>query len=498
MRAYIALTAALVSATAGAQTPTETPPPTPVVLPREPIAGYSGGTFFLKDPNDWFVVFPKARVHIDWYNFLNRGDLPAGVENNSSSDPRPRNTIFLRRARVGVGGTIAKHWDYTIEGEFASAPVNGQYGNIADAFVIMDYSDYIKVQAGQFNSNFMLENRTSNRIIHYMERSIAVRSVGSPQNKDLGGQVFGWLPKHLAYYSFGLYNGESVQNIRNQDNNLLILARGFVAPFATLAQGKRQWLEHVWVGGSFWWQKSTNLGGPVGGNVGGAAQNDLPGMTTQGGVTFLPTNYRNGADAMGNTVRAHLVPNGETIKGAVEVNLPVTTRLGARFELVYESQHLNQYNDVNAVNALIKRNRVQAGLLEGTALYAEVWGWVIGDHSVMGMGGLSTATRVKPFKVSPEPKWGLQLLAKYENVNLRLSGLPQGVDAMGMAKDDPAVGNYLVHTFEFGVNAWFTKHIRLTGNYVMNYIDGDAGNVKSNYFYRRAEHELLFRLQLAI
>ena len=43
-------------------------------------------------------------------------------------------------------------------------------------------------------------------------------------------------------------------------------------------------------------------------------------------------------------------------------------------------------------------------------------------------------------------------------------------------------------------NAWGTKHVRLTCNYLFNYFDGDAKNMKSNFFLSAREHELLFRL----
>jgi hypothetical protein len=61
-----------------------------------PLAGYANGSFFLRDPHDWFVLFPKGRLQVDWYNFLNRGDVPAGVTPNTSHDPRPKDTNYLR------------------------------------------------------------------------------------------------------------------------------------------------------------------------------------------------------------------------------------------------------------------------------------------------------------------------------------------------------------------------------------------------------------------
>src|SRR3954466_4608819 len=43
--------------------------PPAVAPPPEPIGGYTNGGFYLRDPHDWFVIFPKGRLQVDWYNF---------------------------------------------------------------------------------------------------------------------------------------------------------------------------------------------------------------------------------------------------------------------------------------------------------------------------------------------------------------------------------------------------------------------------------------------
>src|SRR6185369_6219057 len=164
------------------------------VPPPASIAGYTNSGFFIRDPKEWFVLMPKGRLHMDWYNFLNRGDVPSGVDPNSSKDPRPRNTIFLRRARLEVQGTIVGHFDFSIGGEFSNAPGLGSSGSVTDAFIIVDYLSFLKLQVGQFDAPFTLENRTSDKYFDFMERSLAVRAFGVPFNKEIGGMIFGWLP----------------------------------------------------------------------------------------------------------------------------------------------------------------------------------------------------------------------------------------------------------------------------------------------------------------
>jgi hypothetical protein len=78
-------------------------------------------------------------------------------------------------------------------------------------------------------------------------------------------------------------------------------------------------------------------------------------------------------------------------------------------------------------------------------------------------------------------------------------GLPPAYDAAQKAKSDPAAGGYRVHVAEVGLNAWILKHVRVTTNYVFNYFDGDAPNIKSNIYYRKnGLHELHFRLAVQL
>lgn len=486
----------LCASVAEAQTAPPAPPPTPATAMREPLAGYANGNFYLRDPNDWFVLFPKGRMHIDWYNFLNRGDPPSGVEPNSSRDPRPRDTLFIRRARAEVQGTIFKHFDFHIAGEFANVPGAGSSGSVADAYVIVNYFDWMQLEVGQFDVPFTLENRISNKYFDFMERSVAIRAFAVPSDKDQGAFLFGWLPQHVAYYSLGAINGVG-QNFRNQDNHAALIGRAFIAPLAPLAHGRR-WMEDIWAGGSFWWRANTNLGGSVTPNPGGAAQNDLPSMTTQGGFGFFSSNYANGRDAAGNTLRAHLVPAGDTVKWAVEANLPIK-KIGLRFELAHQSIDLAEYNDSNPGNATFTRSGpLYGGRLEGTGYYVEVFGWLLGDVNYLETPGLQTAPHIRKFAVAKEPQWGLMLAAKYEHVGFDVNGLRSQTDAMGTITPDPGQGHYQIDVFELGVNAWATKHVRMTANYVLNYIDGDSANVKRSFYYQKAEHELLFRLAIAL
>jgi hypothetical protein len=472
-----------------------------------PLAGYANGSFFLRDPHDWFVLFPKGRLQVDWYNFLNRGDVPAGVVPNSSGDPRPKDTLFVRRARIELQGTFIGHFDFHIAGEFTTTPATGSLGALADAYLIADYLSFLKIQAGQFDAPFSLENRTADKYIDFIERGPSVRYLAVPANKELGAMAWGWLPKQIAYYSIGIFNGD-LQNFKNQDNWGTVMGRAFVAPVAWLpAAEKNKWMRDIEVGASFWWQHEGNLGGAIGGASGGT-QNDLTPMSTTGGFGFFSTNYNVATDGAGNNIRAHLVPSGSTLKWAVEARIPVW-KFGVQGELVHVSQDLLSYYDsVNVPNAMtgkwsggpFSRSAPKAGgNLDGYGGYIEAFAWILGDVNFLETPGLEPMPHIKTFAPAKEPMWGLRVLARYERVSLNVSGLPGLVDpTSGTTTGDAAVGNYKLDTFGLGLDAWGTRHVRLTVNYFMNRIDGDSPLVSKNLFYRRAEHELLFRFAVAL
>jgi hypothetical protein len=491
---------------AGAPT-VEEPPPV------SPLAGYANGSFFLRDPHDWFVLFPKGRLQIDSYFFANRGDPPP-TGTNSPADARPKDTIFVRRARAEIQGTFLGHFDFSIAGEFATVPPAGGYGTFTDCFIIVDYLPYLKLQAGVYDAPFTQENRTSDKYIDFMERSLAVRAFGVPSNKENGAMIWGWLPKSVAYYSLGIFNGDS-QFYKNQDNNFALIGRAFVAPVAWMSLADRpsfSWLKRIEVGASVWYQRNSNLGGFVTPST-GAAQNDVAPMTTQGGFTFFNPSYNQLTftdPVLGGSAnqRSHLAPFGNETKWAVELDVPIKW-VGVRFELVHQYLELAEYYDLPVPNAAaLKRNGPvrggggpQSANMDGLSYYIELYGWILGDVTFLEQPGLELMPHIKKWSTAKQPKWGLMVALKYDHLQFDMNNLPSYLpnDPMTMMpKPDTAQGRYTVDAITLGVNAWGTKHVRLTFNYVANYIDGDAPNVKKNLFYQKWEHEVLLRMGIAL
>jgi hypothetical protein len=461
-----------------------------------PLAGYSDRNFFLRDRHSWFVLVPKGRLNVDWYNFLNPPPLAPGVMYNGAADARNplRNSVFVRRARLGLAGTVARHIDFRVEGEFASLPTAGQYATVTDASAVVNYTPLAQLEVGQFYAPFTLENPTSENFTDFMEKSSVVRfAVGT--GREIGAMVQGTLPRYVARYWVGVFEGDG-QNVRNLDTLPAAIGRAVFAPLALLP-GHETWLQETWIGGSFWYQPTANVGGAATPSTSAATAGDLANVTTQSGWSVFSSNYNNGVDGMGRAIRSHLAPDGTTIKYALELNVPLFQRFGIRGEYVHQSIDLRQYNDVNAVNGNVTRTAGAAGNLTGWGTYVEAYAWLGGAVNV-DRPGLYQVPHWNGYVPPQRPQWAVMLAAKYEHVAFDVSGLANGVAAR-----DPAVGHYALDTFEAGASFWVTRHARLMANYALNYVGAggfaDAASLaRRNLCFQGFEHELSFRFAVSL
>ncbi len=205
-----------------------TPTLTPAPLPEPPFnatAGYRNGTFFLRDPSDVFRLYIQGRVHADWLDQIGPGvsSLPAGsgVEHG----------FFLRRARIELAGEFFETWQWWVGAEFSSAtsidnaaanqatPTCSVAANSAlscvtakenpvenptvkaiptDVFVNFGPSPWTNLQVGQFYLPFSLENRISDNTMPFLERSLAVRTLAAPLQRDIGAMFWGESPDRLG------------------------------------------------------------------------------------------------------------------------------------------------------------------------------------------------------------------------------------------------------------------------------------------------------------
>jgi hypothetical protein len=310
--------------------------------------------------------------------------------------------------------------------------------------------------------------------------------------------VQGILPHGFARYYLGVFDGEG-QNFKNLDNKPAVIGRAFVAPLTLLASGHPRWLDEIWIGGSFWWQESENPAGGQPASTTGATAGDIGGLSTEGGFSVISGNYSNGNDTNKNAVRSHLAPDGETVKYAFEANVPLTQSFGLRSEFVHQSIHLRRYDDVNPGNGNLTRTAGPTAFLDGFGAYIEAYAWIGGpvntDHP-----GLYQIPHWRGYIKPVPPRWAVLLSARYEHVEQAISGLPQTLPS-GKSGLDPANGHYGFDEMQLGASFWVTRHSRVMANYNLDYIgSGDprqaSALIEKNLFFRKIEHELLFRLQV--
>lgn len=476
---------------------TATPSSPPIVFERDedaPLAGYTSGAPFIRSRDSNFILFPNGRVNIDSYFFLNRGDADPNVIADGPNDQRPRHTIFIRRARAEINGTLLKRFDYQIAGEFATIPILFQSTTVSDAWVNANFTPWANIVIGQFDAPFTLENRTVDKYIDFMERSTTVRSFGIPQNKEIGLMISGLAPTRFLHYEVGVFNGDGGQ-IRNPDSHFDFMGRAYFAPLALLDRASAtRWLSEIWIGGSIWYGRRVDV--PY----------DATPLTTNGAVTLLPAVFGNGG--------YHFQPHGDLLKWALEVNVPIGP-LGFRFELVRnERENLGVFRPPGpGETSELNSGRILTGgvVRSGTSFYAQMWYWIIGGPSMLPTPGQEIPPRWIGYRKGKEPTpIGLYVSARYERMILHQEEAQGMIPLDQMART--ALGSMTVDTLGVALNFWWTRHLRLSANYFMNYLDGDMPLVSgaekfptagplmqpTQTFFRKPEHELLFRAAIAL
>jgi phosphate-selective porin len=433
-----------------------------------PLAGYHNGLFYLRDDNDNFHMYIQGRMQLDFYGYAGPGV--------SNTNLKP--TLFIRRIRPEVTGDFLKHFSFMIAGDFGATGLDNPKGTnqvsasspgaapsdssarfaaadatklsaaATDAFINYHNTSLFNVQVGQFDAPFTLENRTSDKYLQFMERSLAVRAVGIPTNKDIGGMFWGETPDKLWYYSIGLFDGDG-QNRPNVDSRGDLYARTFVHPFAKSPEVKGA-LKDAQIGASFHYGSRDSKW----------VTYDYPGLTTQGNYTFWTPSY---SGAKGNT---HILPSGDQLAVAGEIRIPYD-KFDLTSEFVWVDNHTRE-----ALEGYQATNSERFGAIHGVSYYAQLGYWPLGNRDINGGApGYENPSRLDWSKSDPAvPKEALQLLVKWEQVALKYDSASRG----GTPDAKNIDGNIKANALSFGANYWFTKHVRISLNYVLNMFPDSA------------------------
>lgn len=478
-------TAAVEPASASADTlarlpspPPEAPPaPGPAVLAQEsagsrrqagspppPPAGYHNGTFYIRSLDDTFRLYLLARVHADWLGQFGPGtsSLPPGSGLEGG--------FYLRRARIEIGGEFYQMAQWQVGAEFSSStsidnaagqqttptcvpnPTSGALPCTdkenpvenptvkpipTDVFVNFGPSPWANLEVGQFYLPFTLENRISDNTTPFLERSMAVRNIGAPLQRDIGAMLWGESPDRLFYYAAAIVNGDG-PNRPNADDRYDFAGRLVVRPAAAVTSARTRFAE-------------VGFSAKAGSRDPTMVAYDLPSLTTQGGFPFWKPTYK---DSLGRTI--HIIPASSQWGLAGDIYVPIEN-----FDLTGEFIY-NVYDTREAVDGYqLSPFTERAGELKGYGWYVQADYWIFGNQDIIGYPSYGRPIHVD-FSTPQNPhRSGLQVLAKFESLALTYAGSSRA------GKDDPKTpnGDINVNDVEFGISYWVTKHLRVGINY---------------------------------
>lgn len=424
----------------------------PAAPPFHLNAGYANDSFFLRSDDDNFVLIPSGRLQMDFLGYQGSGHAN-----------EPYNTFFARRARIELFGTIMKHWDFQVGAEYDGTTVQFPTGTAppiapaisTDAYINANYTTYANVQVGQFDAPFTMENRTSDKYTDSQERAVAVRGFAIPENKAVGGMVWGMPEAKWAYWSLGIFDGEGQNQFIHHNSAFDVMGRAWFAP---LGLADVSFLKWVWVGASFdqgkrdWPAKS---------------QLQHLSFSDTGKFTFFSPSYK-GAPSK-DVVQAG--DYGNFLKYAIEINAPV-----GPFVLKGEYIHVNQglrELDTTAPATPGGPAAVRNATMDGSAWYVRLSYFAFGDPLINGLAGQQLPPHLfgplKPGKTDA----ALQLLVEWNHIAFAYTGDKATENAAETALVGAGIdGNYGLDVYTAGANLWLTKRVRLTANFNYNVYSG--------------------------
>jgi len=160
-----------------------------------------------------------------------------------------REDFSIRRARLGLRGSLLKNIDYSLQVDAVRSPV------LLDARVDITLFPQAKLSFGQFKVPFSLENLTSSSALDLVDRTQSVKKICPAQDigatgRDIGMTVsgkFSWIE-----YSLGVFNGSGI-NTRDRNDRKDMVGRLVVRPFDFLSIGISHYegVHSLFAGGPF-------------------------------------------------------------------------------------------------------------------------------------------------------------------------------------------------------------------------------------------------------
>jgi Phosphate-selective porin O and P len=135
--------------------------------------------------------------------------------------------FLLRRARLGVQGSITPWASYRIQADFRSWEAGGPPAVTATDLWILLSGRRVAGQFGQYKTSFLYENMISSSVHELPDRTVA-SELDAPF-RDIGAQVT-WTPNPRFALVGAVMNGEGPNVTDNPDKRMMYVQRATVTP----------------------------------------------------------------------------------------------------------------------------------------------------------------------------------------------------------------------------------------------------------------------------
>ena len=198
-----------------------------------PVVKEKDGAFTLESANGRNSIQLTGRMHLD-YRAVDGYEDGLGIDRDTQS---LADQFELRRARIGIKGTLAKDFKYEVVGNLpGTATIDVAY---------LDFAKYdaVQLRVGKFKQPFNLEELTSSNNIALMERSYVNQTAPA---KKVGFQVMG-SPKAGLTYALSTFQPQDTELNISGGDRASGAARGTIN-FAEL-MGNKEMIMHVGLAG---------------------------------------------------------------------------------------------------------------------------------------------------------------------------------------------------------------------------------------------------------
>ena len=252
-----------------------------------PVVKEKDGAFILESANARNSIQLTGRMHLDYRDIDNDGLALTNLGDIDKDGATGASQFELRRARLGVKGKFAKHFNYEVVGNLPGT------ATIDVAFLDFAKYDQVQLRVGKFKQPFNLEEQTSSNNIDFLERSYVNQTA---PGKKLGAMLFGE-PKPGLTYAGSIFQMNDVENDAKSED-LSFAGRGTLN-FAELV-GNKDAIYHVGLAG---YNNSTAIR-PT-------SSSQSAGSTTTGGTFF---SYRTPGRGLNGIFRGQI--QGDTVVSA--------------------------------------------------------------------------------------------------------------------------------------------------------------------------------------